>query len=379
MRKTFKLFLSFLMILTIINVIYAEDVSDRKDTDLSYRINEEYLWSVPSSITFTEDNYQNINADDNDSKIKIFENNISEEKQLQVRIDNTNTLELKNSLNDTLKYEIYIDGVNKKSGDIVLCSTYGIKEAEAELKATLIKNNNQIASDYHDTLLFVAEVVDIKKEEIEMPEMGELITLDDKEYRVLDVDGTKAKLLSMYNAAEIQYDANTTSFNGEEGIQYAGSDLDNYLENEFYSSLSFKDAIVSQDIEQSMYSFNGTPAHGSSWYKSFLTPTDTSGTDYTVSKFSSVSVGKRNVYVLDVDDIIEYLGSYWTPQQLNTMFFNSEYSIANTKCWLRSADKAYADRSWGVNANLGCIDTAGNYVEYIVRPVFVLDFNKIQK
>ena len=81
-----------------------------------------------------------------------------------------------------------------------------------------------------------------------------------------------------------------------------------------------KDAIVPQNITQNMFEMNGMPAVLSSWYKNSFAESDISGTNYTLSKTSSVSVGSRHVFALDVQDIIDYLGSSFQPQDLNEMF-----------------------------------------------------------
>ena len=225
---------------------------------------------------------------------------------------------------------------------------------------------------------------------------GDLITIDSKEYRVLSVEGTQAKLLAIYSQGGCRFNNSsvTTSFNGTMGEKYESSILDNYLENEFYPSLSFKDAIISQNITQNMYKYNGTPADASSWFKDGFTSTDTSGTNYTLSKIGSVSVGERHVYALDIEDIINYLGSSWTPQQLNELFLNVDYAIENifgdvagaTYISLRSATE-YSYNTFCVCGNDGVIQSvkmanSGMVVVQLanpsIHPAFVIDLSKVE-
>ena len=207
---------------------------------------------------------------------------------------------------------------------------------------------------------------------------GDIITIDSKEYRVLEVNGTEAKLLAMYDAKKMKFnDSSVKTYFDDDitGQKYKGSKIDNYLENTFYPSLSFKKAIIEQNIAQNMYELNGTPADAS--YTTF------SGTSYTTAKTGHVSVGSRHVYVLDVKDIISYLGTSWTPQQLNMMFYNTDSAIDSSHtpyhyAWLRSADASSPIGAWVVFGDAGYLNHFGYSGSYAVRPAFVIDITKVE-
>lgn len=221
---------------------------------------------------------------------------------------------------------------------------------------------------------------------------GNIVTIDGKEYRVLEMSDTEAKLLAMYDALlkgyyyESPFARKATYFNGIEGTLYAGSDLDNYLENEFYPSLSFKDAIVSKYIYQNMYEY----------------VSDANYPDFP-NKIRGVGVGSRHVYILDVEDIIDYLGTSSNADQIRFMFcnfewygfisekYNPEVIVSTYGTWLRSASTFQINLStprkhvWGINFN----SETGTGVNYVlgsrvpegtssVRPAFYIDLTKCE-
>lgn len=218
---------------------------------------------------------------------------------------------------------------------------------------------------------------------VTIPVKGDLITIEGAQYRVLSMSGTQAKVLAMTDATEIEFNDSSviTSFNGSSGQKYEGSKIDNYLENEWFAGLSqtMKDAIVAQDIEQNAFVWKGTPVVLSSWYKTNFAESDTSGVNYTLSKTGSVSVGSRHVFALDIQDVIDYLGSEFNPQDLNEMFWQQRSTIRKN-IWLRSAHAGYiyAGNAFRVVGPNGSVDERYCTYANAVRPAFVIDLSKIE-
>lgn len=219
---------------------------------------------------------------------------------------------------------------------------------------------------------------------------GDIIIIDEKEYRVLEVNENEVKLLAMYDTVSVGFYSNDSDVyiltpRGE-GIKYENSNIDNYLENEFYPSLSFKDAIIPQNITQNIYVFNDTVIDASAWGKAHFTPSTTKGGLYTVGKVASVSIGSRHVYALDVQDIIDYLDPEkisfrhtptWTPQQFNTMFWNVDSSLESEYIWSRSACYGYYDCVY-LDGVYGVLSTIQYNYNTPVRPAFVIDITKVE-
>ena len=209
---------------------------------------------------------------------------------------------------------------------------------------------------------------------------GSLVTINNTQYRVLAVDGTMAKVMSMANGVSSEFNSSsvTASFGGTNGQKYAGSILDNAMTN-YYNSLpsAIQNAIVEQNINQSMYkrgSDTNANASFSSWYRDPFTDTTISGNNYYLTRIAEVNVGTRKVFALDVDDVINYLGSNSTAKDVNEMFFEKRNSVSRN-VWLRSAYSGRSSRAFYVYGYSGDLNRNyyGNSSE--VRPAFVLDLS----
>lgn len=85
---------------------------------------------------------------------------------------------------------------------------------------------------------------------------GNLVTINNTQYRVLEVNGPRVKVMSMISIGSSTFNSLsvTTSFGSKTGQKYASSNLDNAMIS-YYNSLpsAIQDAIVEQNINQSMY------------------------------------------------------------------------------------------------------------------------------
>lgn len=218
---------------------------------------------------------------------------------------------------------------------------------------------------------------------------GDLITIESKQYRVLNVDDTVAEVLAMYDANTSQKfntASKTVTFSdGRIGQQYQGSGLDTYLNETFFATLSatMQAAIVPKAINQDMWNHTNTVSTTVETYYRELY-----GSEYlyyykatnTGTLLGTTGVGTRNVYALGVLDVIDYLGvpvkGDFTNSEIWKMFWNDNSSHMQY-LWLRSAGfsyKSYAIAVWGDNGYMHI----SNYDEtYRVRPAFQIDLSKI--
>lgn len=214
-----------------------------------------------------------------------------------------------------------------------------------------------------------------------MPNKGDIITLDSKQYRVLKLNGTVAEVLCMYDANSlIRFDSASSGYNNT----YAGKSLDTYCNNTFYSDLStaMKNAIVDKTFTQDSWVWKDsapseshyTGKYGSSTY--YLTLVNVAfGTSIT-----------RHCYCLSVQDVLDYLeattsmgtsDTTLTDTNIWKMFWNVTSSQPGKFIWLRSADSSYSNYVFyviGYDGNLG-----DNYVDNMsaARPAFQIDLSKI--
>nr|DAG04085.1 MAG TPA: ATP-binding sugar transporter [Myoviridae sp. ctbEa13] len=210
---------------------------------------------------------------------------------------------------------------------------------------------------------------------------GDIITMDGKDYRVLKVNKNIAEVLAMYDASSSQ--KFNTSGNSK---VYAGSDLDTYCDEVFYSTLSFnmKNAIIEKTFQQDSWHFSWSSVSAGS--PKYIGDTLSSG-DYEVS-LDSATFGTnilRKCYVLSVQDIIDYLGvtrsmtvadTTLTSTNIWKMFWNQATFIEDMKrLWLRSADADFSTAFY--------INNTGNLISgpitdsNAVRPAFQIDLSKV--
>lgn len=190
---------------------------------------------------------------------------------------------------------------------------------------------------------------------------GNLVSINDTQYRVLSIEGTQAKVLSMGDGQ--------VSFYGGlyiNNYNYADSELDKNM-TKYYDSLpnSIQNAIVSQNISQGRYSYSSVSSENDVLHI---------GNNYYVNN-ETVSVGDRKVFALDVQDIIDYLGTETSREELSMMFYNTTSTSMNGgNSWLRSVNSADTNRPLRVN-NIFSITDWSSDSGFQLRPAFVIDLS----
>lgn len=381
---------------------YIEFVANEatKQTDLEYKVQEEYEWVI-SSATQADVNGKIIDVltdknDDENVEVNVTVNKWALEKgnTLNITVDSLNDWNMVDQSNPSnmLPYVIATDdGDGDPKNDIPwdeensLITLEGIgeikmKSLNAEDSEPIYYNNGifawngpkpKWAGTYKDTLTFTAEIVSPQP-----PKTGEEIIIvgdvEERKYKVLEVNGNEATLIALYDVTSNNGNLQSMQFHrGSVTLEaggFFGSDLDVYLNGDYYNSLSFKDAIVGKNIVCSLYT-NDDPdlTIGSS--------------DYTI--FTS-EPQERCVYAFDLSDIIKYLGTTTDNIQVyNT--FSSKASTSNNFYWTRSSYYANPTSTWKVAQQAitnpeftqGCI-LSTNATSYPVRPMFVVDTSKLE-
>lgn len=213
---------------------------------------------------------------------------------------------------------------------------------------------------------------------------GDLIMLEGKQYRVLNINGSVAEVLAMYNAI------NSIPFGDIDSINtYANSDLDTYLSGTFYNSLpiSIRNAIVKKVLQQDSW-YYGSNSKAIAKYNGTYQTTN----EYILSLISPTygKIINRTCYALSCQDVIDYLevtpsmssaDTTLTSENIWKMFWNQTTSPGDTytSSWLCSArpsddyDRVFAVD--GVNGRLG-VDIVGG--SNAVRPAFQIDLLKVE-
>ena len=214
-----------------------------------------------------------------------------------------------------------------------------------------------------------------KKEETKiftkiMPQKGDLIKFDlgsplidpkeqfVNEYRVLKMEGDTAYVVSMYNLKTMKFG---------ETQDYFESDIDEYLQNKFYNSISekVKKAIKCQDIIQ--YSFKLTNRCDERKYASYASKKPVEGV-----------YGRRYIALLEYRDILEYFNNKFSSEDITKLFFKDEEHAVFNSFWLRSASADCSSYCWYVGGVSCCINDGRCSDDYKSRPAFKIDLSEIQ-
>ena len=214
-----------------------------------------------------------------------------------------------------------------------------------------------------------------------MPNKGDIITLDSKQYRVLKINGSVAEVLCMYDAnSSIRFDSASSGYNNT----YAGKNIDTFCNNTFYSGLSsaMKSAIVDRTFTQDAWDF-GYSVPTASHY----TGKDGSNIAYYLTR-ANAAFGTsitRHCYCLSVQDVIDYLeattsmgisDTTLTATNVWRMFWNTTTS-QRTTIWSRSARKSDPRTVIEFSGYSGAF--GGSWVDKSIaaRPAFQIDLSKI--
>ena len=216
------------------------------------------------------------------------------------------------------------------------------------------------------------------------PVKGDLITMNidgsDKQFRVLNANGSVAEVLMMTNASSSQQFAAS-------GQIYAESALDTYLNSTWYATLNAtaQAAIVDKTFTQDSWYWD---ASGDPDYSGYYGTTNPGTSAYTIS-LGSATFGAsitRHVYALSVQDVLDYvLDTNITDGQLQNyniwkMFWDITTQPPSTPqrvLWLRSADAASSSFAFGVLGDRGRVNSTNVGNSYAVRPAFTIDLSQI--
>lgn len=241
-------------------------------------------------------------------------------------------------------------------------------------------SNNLVGNLDVDSIDFKMDDIDSPYASGDFSSAGNIVNINGKRYRILAVNGYEVKVVSLDSYGSSTFsssDSYTVDFGGGKiGQKYEGSTLDNAMNN-IYNSFpeQVKKAIVEQNIHQSMYdraSGTSPEASFSAFYANSFNASTSSGNNYYLTKIGSVNVGLRKVYALDVDDVIAYLGTSSTPQDVNEMIIG-EMNPKNRSIWLRSARYNDGTTSFYIKGSQGRVTSNGRSDSCLLRPAFVIN------
>lgn len=202
-------------------------------------------------------------------------------------------------------------------------------------------------------------------------------------YRVLSVNGNVCKIMSMWDDFISKYNSTstTTIFGNTTAQKYEGSTLDTYLNTTWYNTLSTeaKNAIIPENVTQYCYKYYDEPNTPNTSTYTYQYQYNWSDSDYeNADNIGNVTIGKRNVFALDLKDIFDYMGKVCiTSDELMTMFWNNTTKVSKY-LWLQPSRAGSSNSAWLVNGSNGGLSNYAVTESNVARPALNIDLSKIK-
>lgn len=285
-KKVVAAGLSALMMMTSTTSVFAAESGD-KSANLNYQVSSSYDWIIHSAIDFGADTGVNKTVDRTGNQVKVLKNVIPEGKYLNISVKGSganDAFTVDNGGSEVLNYDVSDDNGAVSVNGNVLSVPAGTNTATQNMnfKLNTTKKSAEVAGQYTGRVIYNASVGDKNGGTTaggsgstggttEGGSSGGTVTTP-SELKTLDIEGTKYVVLEErennqalvmtvmsleYKPFQSNYDKNTRLRpDGQNANTYEGSEIDNYLENEWYNGLSstMKAAIQPTNIKQDSYS-----------------------------------------------------------------------------------------------------------------------------
>lgn len=377
-KKVVAAGLSALMMMTSTTSVFAAESGD-KSTTLNYQVSSSYDWIIHSSIDFGADAGVNKTVDRTGNQVKVLKNVIPEGKYLNISVKGSganDAFTVDNGGSEVLNYDVSDDNGAVGVNGNVLSVPAGTNTATQNMgfKLNTTKKSAEVAGQYNGRVIYNASVGDKNGGTpaggsgstggtTEGGSSGGTVTTP-SELKTLDIEGTKYVVLEerennqalVMTASSIgnKKFQSTPRADSQNQSTYEGSEIDNYLENDWYNSLSstMKSAIQPTNIKQASYATDNDPDS--------KRETGPNGKVYnTISRHAflpSVSEIGKAVDLKNLDKVKTFLNG--------------------TEIWTRDSYLGYDFYAMCLFAG-GSI--SGNYVINMhgVRPTFVIDLSQV--
>lgn len=382
-KKVVAAGLSALMMMTSTTSVFAAE-PDNKTTTLNYQVNLSYDWTIHSSIDFGANAGVGKTVDRTGNQVKVLKNVIPEGKYLNISVKGSganDAFTIDNGGSEVLNYDVSDDNGAVGVNGNVLSVPAGTNTATQNMnfKLNTTKKSAEVAGQYTGRVIYNASVGDKNGGTTSggstsggaggsggSESSGGTATTP-SELKKLDIEGTKYVVLEerennqalVMTASSIGRRAfqSTDREDGQNQNTYEGSEIDNYLENDWYNSLSstMKAAIQSTNIKQASY-------------KKYNDPDSKQETDPDGQVYNTIS---RHAFLPSVSEIGKVV-DLKNPKKIG-MFMNVEMNI-----WTRDSD-------YGMYDNVVCLSSLftpklfSNCVVNIedMRPAFVIDLSQV--
>lgn len=381
-KKVVAAGLSALMMMSSTTSVFAAESGD-KSTTLNYQVSPSYDWIIHSAIDFGADAGPNKTVERTGNQVKVLKNVIPEGKYLNISVKGSgadDAFTVDNGGSEVLNYDVSDDngavGVNGNVLSVPAGTNTAVQNMNFKLNTK--KGSAEIAGVYNGRVIYNASVGDKNGGTTSggstsggaggSESSGGTVTTP-SELKTLDIEGTKyvvleerennqSLVMTADNIGNRAFQSSSRS-DGQNKSTYEGSEIDNYLENEWYNGLSstMKAAIQTTSIKQASYA----------------TATDPDSKQETGYKGQVYNTISRHVFLPSVSEIGKVV-DLKSPDKVEA-FLNGD------SIWTRDSYQGNAGSAEYLNANYGSLlnSIGSRYVNYAInaRPAFVVDLSQV--
>lgn len=357
--------LSALMMMTSTTSVFAAESGD-KSTTLNYQVSSSYDWIIHSSIDFGADAGVKHTVDRTGNQVKVLKNVIPEGKYLNISVKGSganDAFTVDNGGSEVLNYDVSDDNGAVGVNGNVLSVPAGTNTATQNMgfKLNTTKKSAEVAGQYNGRVIYNASVGDknggTTSGPVESYLAGDTLDIEGTKYVVLEErENNQALVMTADSIGERMFQYAKRA-DGQTRNTYEGSEIDNYLENEWYNSLSstMKAAVQPTNIKQVSY-------------KGYSDPDSKQDTGYNGQIYNTISRHAFLPSVSEIGKVVDLKNPEKTQELLNRI------STWTRDSWSEySSEAEYVSGKYGYNG-LGSSD-ALNYHD--VCPAFVVDLSQV--
>lgn len=383
-KKVVAAGLSALMMMSSATPVFAAESGD-KSTTLNYQVSSSYDWIIHSSIDFGTDAGVGKTVDRTGNQVKVLKNVIPEGKYLNISVKGSganDAFTVDNGGSEVLNYDVSDDNGAVGVNGNVLSVPAGTNTATQNMnfKLNTTKKSAEVAGQYNGRVIYNASVGDknggttsggstsggtggseSSGGTVTTPSELKKLAIEGKEYVVLEErENNQALVMTASSIGDRKFQShyNQSTYlrpDGQNANTYEGSEIDNYLENEWYNGLSstMKAAIQTTNIKQASY-------------KMWNDPDSKQDTGYNGQIYNTIS---RHAFLPSISEIGKVVDL--KNKDKVKAFLNGE------DIWTRDSEPSKAYYVEYLYARDGTFD--GNLANSTngVRPAFVVDLSQV--
>lgn len=377
-KKVVAAGLSALMMMTSTTSVFAAESGD-KSTTLNYQVSSSYDWIIHSAIDFGADAGAGKTVDRTGNQVKVLKNVIPEGKYLNISVKGSganDAFTVDNGGSEVLNYDVSDDNGAVGVNGNVLSVQAGTNTATQNMgfKLNTTKKSAEVAGQYTGRVIYNASVGDKNGGTTSAgstsggtggsESSGGTVTTP-SELKTLDIEGTKyvvleerennqALVMTASSIGERKFQPSTRS-DEQNTHTYEGSEIDNYLENDWYNSLSstMKAAIQPTNIKQASYT-------------KYDDPDSKQETGYNGQVYNTISRHAFLPSVSEIGKVVDLKNSDKVKAFLN-----------GTSIWTRDSCHDHSLSVECLFPNFGGLGTYYVLKSNNMRPAFVIDLSQV--